>query len=128
MTAINIADKFASFTDHWSPKIIAALNDYHVKLAKVEGRFPWHSHAETDELFLVVRGTLSIDLRGADGETTVELGEGELYVVPKGVEHAPHALAECQIMVLEPAGTVNTGNAKNSGAVADIAETTGEWI
>lgn len=124
MPAINVAEKFTSFAEHWSPKIIAALNDYHVKLAKVEGRFPWHSHEETDELFLVVRGKLSIDMRGSGGETTIELGEGELYVVPRGVEHAPHAAAECQILVLEPAGTVNTGDAED----ADIGPTTGEWI
>lgn len=121
---VNLAEKFASFSDHWSPKIVAAINDYHVKLAKVEGRFPWHSHEETDELFLVVQGKLSIDIRGQGGEETIELGEGELYVVAKGVEHAPHAAAECQILVLEPAGTVNTGDAED----ADIDPTTGEWI
>lgn len=106
------------------PKIITALNDYHVKLAKVEGRFPWHKHAETDELFLVVKGKLSIDTRGEGGEETIELHEGELYVVPKGVEHAPHAAAECHILVLEPAGIVNTGDAEDAG----VAPTTGEWI
>ncbi len=124
MTAINIAEKLASFSEHWSPKIVASLNDYHVKLAKVEGRFPWHAHEETDELFLVVTGKLSIDIRAGGGEETIELGEGELYVVPKGVEHAPHAAAECQILVLEPAGTVNTGDAEG----VDMAPTTGEWI
>lgn len=124
MPAVNIAEKLSLFSDQWSPKIIAAINDYHVKLAKVEGCFPWHAHADTDELFLVVTGKLSIDIRGSGGEETIELGEGELYVVPKGVEHAPHAAAECQILVLEPAGTVNTGDAQD----ADIDPTTGEWI
>lgn len=122
--AVNLTEKYALFSGHWSPKIVASLNDYHVKIAKVEGRFPWHSHEETDELFLVVKGKLSIDIRGPDGEETIELGEGELYVVPRGVEHAPHAAAECQILVLEPAGTVNTGDAED----ADMASTTGEWI
>ena len=114
---INLADKLAEFSDHWSPKIIAGLNDYHVKLAKVEGTFPWHKHDETDELFLVLKGILIIDMR----YTSVTLNEGELYVVPKGVEHAPRADTEAHILLLEPAGTVNTGDAEEDG-------TTGEWI
>lgn len=118
---INLAEKLGLFSDHWSPKIVAQLNDYHVKLAKVEGRFPWHKHDETDELFLVISGHLSIDIREAKGERTVEIAEGELYIVPKGALHAPHAAAECQILVLEPAGTVNTGDAPEEGTV-------GEWI
>lgn len=121
MPPINLAEKFACFSELWSPKNVAQLNDYHVKLARVEGRFPWHRHDETDELFLVIKGRLSIDLRGESGEETIELGEGELYVVPKGVEHAPHADAECQILMLEPAGTMNTGDAGEAG-------TTGVWI
>lgn len=121
MTVINIAEKLSLFSDHWSPRIVAQLNDYHVKLAKVEGRFPWHKHDETDELFLVIKGALFIDLRGGETQETIELGEGELYVVPKGVLHAPHAETECHILLLEPAGTVNTGDADEPG-------TTGEWI
>jgi mannose-6-phosphate isomerase-like protein (cupin superfamily) len=117
MTVIKLNEKFATFSDQWSPKIVAALNDNHVKLAKVQGTFPWHKHEDTDELFLVVKGTLIIDLR--DGAVT--LNEGELYVVPKGVEHAPRAEEECQILLIEPAGTVNTGDADASG-------TAGDWI
>jgi mannose-6-phosphate isomerase-like protein (cupin superfamily) len=121
MSAINLAEKLTLFTDHWSPRIIAQLNGSHVKLAKVKGRFPWHTHTETDELFLVVSGHLSIDIRGEVGERTVEIGDGEIYIVPKGVEHAPHAAVECHILLLERAGTVNTGDAPQKG-------TTGEWI
>ena len=121
MKPVNIAEKFATFSDHWSPRIVAQLNDYHVKLAKVEGRFPWHKHDETDELFLVIKGVLFIDLRDGETEETIELGEGELYVVPKGTAHAPHAETECHILLLEPAGTVNTGDAGEPG-------TTGDWI
>ena len=121
MKAINIAEKFDHFSDHWSPRIIASLNDLHVKLAKVEGRFPWHKHEDTDELFMVISGHLSIDLRIEGEEQTVEIDEGEIYVVPKGIEHAPHAIAETQILLLEPAGTVNTGDAEESG-------TSGVWI
>lgn len=124
MPAINIAEKFTSFTKHWSPKIIAALNDHHVKLAKVEGRFPWHKHDETDELFMVVKGTLNIDIREAGEEHTVTLSQGELHVIPRGQEHAPHCEAECHILMIEAAGTVNTGDAEGDG----IAPTTGEWI
>ena len=121
MSSLNLAEKFSTFSDHWSPRIIAQLNDYHVKLAKVEGRFPWHKHDETDELFMVIAGHLSIDMRIDGKEETVELAQGELFVVPKGIEHAPHAKSGTQILLLEPAGTVNTGGAKDEG-------TTGEWI
>ena len=118
---INIARKFDLFSDHWSPRIIAQLNDYHVKLAKVEGSFPWHRHEETDELFMVMKGELAIDLRDENGEHTILLKEGEIHVVPRGVEHAPHAKSECHILLLEPAGTVNTGDAEEEG-------TSGDWI
>lgn len=117
MSVISLADKLALIEDHWSPKIIAALNDYHVKLVKVQGTFPWHKHDETDELFLVIKGELTIEMR----EGSVNLSEGELYVVPKGTEHAPRTAEECHILLLEPAGTVNTGDAEEAG-------TTGEWI
>lgn len=120
-SAINIAEKLSSFSDHWSPRIIAQLNDNHVKLAKVEGRFPWHKHDDTDELFLVIKGMLNIDVRDETGERTIVLSEGELHVVPRGLEHAPHAQEECHILLIEPAGTVNTGD-------ADVDGTTGEWI
>jgi mannose-6-phosphate isomerase-like protein (cupin superfamily) len=104
--AINIRDKFSKFSEHWSPKIIAQMNDYHFKLAKVQGEFVWHDHPETDEVFLVIQGKLEIYLR--NGKVT--LNEGELYVVPKGVEHKPYAEEDCHILLVEPAGTMNTGN------------------
>lgn len=103
---INLQEKLSKFTEHWSPKNIAQMNDYHLKLAKVQGEFVWHAHPETDEVFLVVTGKLDIHFR--DGK--VSLNEGELYVVPKGVDHKPVAEAECHILLIEPAGTVNTGD------------------
>lgn len=107
MPKVNLAEKLSLFSDQWAPRSIAQLNDYEVKLVKVQGDFVWHSHAETDELFLVLRGKLRIDLR--DG--AVELGPGELYVVPRGVEHKPFAADECEMMLIEPRGVVNTGDA-----------------
>jgi mannose-6-phosphate isomerase-like protein (cupin superfamily) len=104
---VNLAEKLSLFTDRWAPRTVAQLNDYEVKLVKVQGDFVWHSHAETDELFLVLRGHLRIDLR--DG--AIELNPGELYVVPKGVEHKPFAAQECEMLLVEPRGVVNTGNA-----------------
>jgi mannose-6-phosphate isomerase-like protein (cupin superfamily) len=103
---INLQDKLSKFTEHWSPKIIAQMNDYHLKLAKVQGEFVWHDHPETDEVFLVVKGKLDIHFR----DRKISLNEGELYVVPKGVEHKPVAESECHILLIEPAGTVNTGD------------------
>jgi mannose-6-phosphate isomerase-like protein (cupin superfamily) len=106
-TPINLADKFTHIDELWAPRIIARLNDYHLKLARIQGEFVWHSHAETDELFLVVQGQLRLDFR--DGQ--VELAAGELFVVPRGVEHRPFAAEDCQILLIEPAGTANTGDA-----------------
>lgn len=102
---INLKDKLSKFSGHWSPKIIAQMNDYHFKVVKVLGEFVWHDHPETDEVFLVLEGRLDIHFR--DGVLT--LNEGEMYVVPKGVEHKPVAQNECHILLVEPAGTVNTG-------------------
>ena len=104
---VNLTKKFSLITEHWDPKIIAQLNDYHLKIAKIEGEFVWHSHPETDEMFLVIDGELTIHLR--DG--LLHLKQGELCVIPKGMEHKPAAERECQILMVEPAGTVNTGNA-----------------
>ena len=103
---INLLEKLSKFSELWSPKIVAQMNDYHIKLAKVQGEFVWHTHPETDELFLVVNGQLDIHFR--DGK--VSLNQGEMYVVPKGVEHKPVAETECHLMLIEPAGTVNTGD------------------
>jgi len=117
--SINLQDKLSKFSEHWSPKIIAQMNDNHFKLAKVQGEFVWHDHPETDEMFLVVKGKLEIRLR--DG--VVLLNEGEMYVVPKGVEHKPVAENECHILLVEPAGTVNTGD-----VVSDKTSPNDAWI
>lgn len=103
---ISLTEKFSKFSEHWSPKIIAQMNDYHFKIAKVKGEFVWHKHPGTDEVFIVLKGRLDIQLR--DGN--VSLQEGEMFVVPGGVEHKPVAEEECHILLIEPAGTVNTGN------------------
>ena len=100
-------EKLDSFSDLWAPRVIGDFNDSHIKVAKIQGDFVWHAHEATDELFLVVRGTLDIDFR--DGTQT--LSEGQMLVVPRGVEHRPRAVEECHILLIELAGTVNTGNA-----------------
>ena len=105
--AINLADKLSKIVDHWQPRVVAELNDYQFKLVKIEGDFVWHSHADTDEAFMVIEGELRIDLR--DGAVT--LGPGEMYVVKKGVEHKPYAAREVHMMLLEPRGVTNTGDA-----------------
>jgi mannose-6-phosphate isomerase-like protein (cupin superfamily) len=104
--SINLHDKLTKFSDQWSPKIVAQMNDYHLKVVKVLGEFVWHDHPETDEVFLVLNGRLDIHFR--DGKAT--LNAGEMYVVPKGVAHKPVAESECHILLIEPAGTVNTGD------------------
>jgi mannose-6-phosphate isomerase-like protein (cupin superfamily) len=103
--SINLKDKLSQFSDHWAPKIIAQMNDYHFKLVRFQGDFVWHNHDDTDEVFLVLDGEMSIAFR--DG--TVTLKSGEMVVVPKGIEHKPSALEECKILLVEPAGTINTG-------------------
>ncbi len=107
MNVVNLAEKLASFTDHWGPRVVASLNDYEVKVVKVLGDFVWHQHEHTDELFLVLKGELVIELR----DRQVTLRPGELFVVPKGVEHRPRARAEVEMVLFEPAGVVNTGTA-----------------
>lgn len=102
---VDINEKFGLFTEHWSPKLVARLNDYEVKLVKIKGEFVWHAHEDTDELFLVIEGQLTIQLRDRD----VTLGPGQLFVVPRGVEHCPRADAEVRALLLEPTGVVNTG-------------------
>lgn len=118
---INLQQKLSLFSDQWSPKIIAELNDSHVKLAKVEGKFVWHKHDNEDELFLVISGDLKIELR----DKTLEIKPGELVVIPKGVEHRPVAKSEVSIILIEPKGTLNTGDASDTG---DKKATKGEWI
>ncbi len=105
---MNLRDAFASFAETWSPRIAADVDDFQVKLAKLEGEFVWHAHPDADELFLVVRGRLQLRFRDRDD---VWLDEGELFVVPRGVEHLPVASAECHVVLLERAGVVNTGSA-----------------
>jgi mannose-6-phosphate isomerase-like protein (cupin superfamily) len=104
--AVCLAEKLSTFSDQWSPKIVAQFNENDVMLVKVKGEFVWHSHPETDDFFLVLKGHLAIQLR--DGE--VRLGPGDLYVVPKGVEHRPVAEDEAHLLLIEPRGTPNTGN------------------
>jgi len=113
MPKVNVREKLASFSEHWSPKVIAALNDQQVKVARLLGEFQWHFHEQEDELFWVIEGCLEIHLR----DKVVELHPGELFVVPRGVEHKPVANTECQIVLFEPAGTINTGNLVNNHTV-----------
>ncbi|HTT99957.1 MAG TPA: cupin domain-containing protein [Rhizomicrobium sp.] len=105
--AIRLADKLNTFTDHWSPKIVSQFNGHDVMVVKVKGEFVWHSHPDTDDFFLVLKGALTIQLRDGD----VHLGPGDLYVVPKGVEHRPVAEEETHLLLIEPKGTPNTGDA-----------------
>lgn len=103
--SINLKQKLSLFTEHWSQRVVAEMNDYQFKVVRIQGDFIWHSHAETDEAFFVIDGQLRIDFR--DGFVLIE--SGELYVVPKGVEHKPFAEHEVQMMVIEPRGVLNTG-------------------
>ncbi|BCD88574.1 hypothetical protein PSm6_49810 [Pseudomonas solani] len=103
--SINLLQKTSLFSEQWNPKVVAEMNDYQFKVVRIEDDFIWHSHADTDEAFLVLEGQLRIDLR--DG--AVLLGPGELYVVPKGVEHKPYAEGEVKMMLIEPRGVLNTG-------------------
>jgi mannose-6-phosphate isomerase-like protein (cupin superfamily) len=104
---INLRDKLALFSEHWSPRVVAEMNDVQFKLAKLRGEFVWHAHADTDEVFIVLDGELLLQFRDHD----VTLSAGEMYVVPKGVEHRPVAAEECCVMLVEPRGVVNTGEA-----------------
>jgi mannose-6-phosphate isomerase-like protein (cupin superfamily) len=116
---INLAEKFARFRDPWRPRIVAELNGQHVKLARLDGEFVWHKHDAEDELFFVVDGRLRMEFR----DRSVTLGPGELIVVPRGVEHRPVAEVETLVMLFEPAGTVNTGDAASQRRVERL-----EWI
>jgi len=103
--SINFSDKLGRFSEHWSPRVIAEMNDYQFKLVKLQGEFVWHKHDDTDEVFIVVDGEMAIEFR--DGR--VDLKSGEMFVVPRGTEHKPFATAECKVMLVEPRGVVNTG-------------------
>ncbi len=115
MDKVNLAGMFARFSAHWQPKIVAELNGQHVKLVKFAGPFTWHHHAAEDELFLVVKGEFDMEFR----DRTVTVREGEFLVVPRGVEHRPNAAAEVEVLLFEPAGTLNTGNVAEARTVAD---------
>jgi mannose-6-phosphate isomerase-like protein (cupin superfamily) len=104
---INFEEKFSEFAEHWSPRIVAELNDYQIKLAKLKGEFTWHEHKDTDEAFIVISGSMSIELR----DRKIDLSAGEMFVVPKGVEHKPSSKEECHLMLIEPRGVTNTGEA-----------------
>ena len=116
---VNLREKLSLFSDQWTPKVIAALNDLHFKVAKIQGDFVWHSHDDTDEFFLVIAGEFEMQFR----DRHVTLTEGEMIVVPKGVEHRPCARHECQILLAELAGTVNTGNVPGERTAPDS-----DWI
>ena len=110
----NINNKFELFSEQWQPKVIATMNDYEFKIAKIEGEFIWHSHKETDETFIVIKGEIEIEFR--DG--IVKVKEGEIFVVPAGVEHKPMSRKESQIMLIEPKGVINTGNIDSNNLTA----------
>lgn len=110
-TTVNLAEKLQTFTDHWAPRTVAEFNGLHVKVVKVRGEFNWHSHDDTDEVFLVLSGCLDIEL---DGRQTATLGPGELFVVPQGLRHRPVAADECELVLIEPAGVPNTGDAETA--------------
>jgi mannose-6-phosphate isomerase-like protein (cupin superfamily) len=115
-SSVNLGEKLSTFTSHWSPRIVAGYNGNDVMVVKVKGEFNWHSHPDTDDFFLVLKGKLTIRLR--DGDVT--LGPGVLYVVPKGVEHCPVAEEECHLMLIEPHGTPNTGDEKTAAKNVQI--------
>lgn len=119
MQAINLESKFGLFSNHWSPRILAQVNDFYVKAAKVQGEFVWHAHPDTDELFMPVKGSVVIQFRDRE----VLVNPGEMLVVPKGVEHRPVADEECELVVFVRAGTVNTGTAGG-----ELTVTSEPWI
>jgi mannose-6-phosphate isomerase-like protein (cupin superfamily) len=103
---INLSEKLSTFSDHWSPRTVAQFNDCDVMVVKVKGEFVWHKHDDTDDFFLVLKGVLDIELR----DRTVMLGPGQMYVVPRGIEHRPVAREEVHLLLMEPTGTPNTGD------------------
>jgi len=119
MKKINLLSKFNKFNELWSPKVIAEMNDYQFKLAKIKNDFIWHSHEETDETFIVIKGSMSIEFENE----TIKLNEGEMIVVPKGKKHRPFADEEAKIMLIEPRGISNTGN-----IVSELTSDNDQWI
>ena len=119
MKKINLKSKFQEFTDQWSPKVIEEMNDYQFKLVKIENDFTWHKHDDTDETFLVIEGKMGIEFE----DQTIELSEGEMIVVPKGIKHKPYADKEAKIMIIEPKGVTNTGDVTN-----DFTAENDKWV
>ena len=115
MKSVNFAEKFGLFDDQWSPRVIAEMNDYQFKLVRIEGEFVWHRHEDTDETFIVIKGAFDMHYRNR----VVPLQAGEMCVVPKGVEHKPVAATEAKVLIIEPRGVVNTGDATNSEKTAE---------
>tara|TARA_B100002052_G_scaffold50652_1_gene43758 strand:+ start:254 stop:616 length:363 start_codon:yes stop_codon:yes gene_type:complete len=120
MSKVNFREKLSKFSEQWTPKVIAEMNEYQFKLVKIEGVFVWHEHQDTDEAFIVIEGSMRIDF---DDGSSVELDEGEMYVVPRGVRHRPCAESECRVMLVEPKGVVNTGDADS-----DLTAPNDEWV
>ena len=120
MAKVNFEEKLSKFSEQWTPKVIAEMNDYQFKLVKIEGEFVWHEHHDTDEAFIVIEGSMSIDF---DDGSSVDLDEGEMYVVPRGVRHRPRAEAECRVMLVEPKGVVNTGESDS-----ELTAPNDEWV
>ena len=116
---VNFNEKLSKFDEQWQPKVIAEMNDYQFKIARVEGEFAWHKHPDTDETFIIIEGSLDLEFR--DGK--VSLNTGEMFVVPKGVEHRPVALTECKIMMIETRGTKNTGDIES-----DLTADNDVWV
>lgn len=116
---VNLRERLSRIPDHWNPRIVGELNGQHVKLAKLVGEFTWHRHQEEDELFLVLDGTLRMEFR----DTVIDIEPGEFLIVPRGVDHRPVAAAEVQVLLFEPAGTLNTGDANDPRTIADP-----EWL
>jgi mannose-6-phosphate isomerase-like protein (cupin superfamily) len=119
MEKINLKEKLSKFSDHWSPKVIAEMNDYQFKLVKIQGEFVWHNHDDTDETFIVIEGEMKIEFENE----TLELKEGDMFVVPKGIEHKPWAENECKVMIIEPRGVLNTGSSES-----DLTASNDVWI
>ena len=116
MSQINLAEKLTLFSDHWVPKVVSTFNGHDVMVVKLKGEFNWHSHPDTDDFFLVLKGQLTIQMRDGD----VHLNEGEMYVVPKGVEHCPVAEEEVHVLLIEPTGTPNTGDASTAATITPL--------
>ena len=116
MNVVDLKEKFSLFNEYWSPKIAGELNGQYVKLAKLKGEFVWHHHEHEDELFMVVKGKLTIKLKGQN----IELNEGQFFIIPRGVEHLPVAEEECHVMLFEPKSVLNTGNTKNEKTVEKL--------